>query len=141
MKKIALCCLILLPLQSCFLSREAINQPLDHEVVGGIKIGTMASEVVTRMGAPDEVVQLGRRTAYRYQFNLTKSATSWWGVLILSNADSRRDTAWFFFDENQRLTHVGSTFESHHTGFHAFPWSDIYDADDAAAADMRRGLK
>jgi hypothetical protein len=128
-------------LQSCFLSREAINQPLDHEVVGGIKIGTTASEVVTRMGAPEEVVQLGRRTAYRYQFNLAKSATSWWGILILSTSDSRRDTAWFFFDENQRLSHMGSTFESHRSGFHAFPWTDNYDADDAAAADKRRGLK
>jgi len=141
MKKIAFCCLFLLPLQSCFLSRHAVNQPLNHEIVGGIKIGTAAGEVVTKMGAPDEIVQLGRRTAYRYQFELTKSSTSWWVLLILTNSDSRRDTAWFFFDENQKLSHVGSTFESHRSGFHAFPWSDNYDAEDADAADKRRGLK
>ena len=141
MKITALACLFLLPLPSCFLGRTGINEPLDPAVVRSIKRGTSAAEVVAKMGAPDEVVQLGRRTAYRYSHVVEKGTGSYWILIGLYNEDSRRDMVWFFFDEKQKLTHMGSTFQSHRAGFHAFPWSDIYNSEDAAAADAKRGLK
>ena len=139
MKTTALACLFLLPLSSCFLANTGVNEPLDPAVVRSIKRGTSAADVVAKMGAPDEVVQLGRRTAYRYSHTTEKGTGSYWFVLALYNEDSRRDMAWFFFDEDQKLTHAGSTFQSHRAGFHAFPWSDVYQPKDAA--DAKRGLK
>lgn len=130
--------ILLLTLPSCFLGRAGTNEPLDPAVVRSIRPGATDQEVVAKMGAPDEVVQLGRRTAYRYSHTVEKGAGSFWIVLGLYNEDSRRDMAWFFFDEERKLTHVGSTFQSHRAGFHAFPWSDVYDEEDAAAADKAR---
>ena len=143
MKTTALACLFLLPLTftSCFLGNTGVNQPLDPGVVRSIKPGTAAAEVVAKMGAPDEVVQLGRRTAYRYSHTIEKGTGSFWILLGLYNEDNRRDMAWFFFDEDQKLTHMASTFQSHRAGFHALPWSNIYDPEEAAAADKQRGLK
>jgi hypothetical protein len=138
MKSTALACLFLLSLQSCFLARTGVNEPIDPAVVRSIKPGTSAKEVVAKMGAPDEVVQLGRRTAYRYSHVVEKGTGSYWVILGLYNEDSRRDMAWFFFDENESLTHMGSTFQSHRASFHALPWTDVYDAEDTAADDTAR---
>ncbi len=142
-RSLAQSCLLLslLVLPSCFLGRQAINEPLDPVAVASLQPGVTARDVVAKMGAPDEVVQLGRRTAYRYSFTVTKGTGSWWILLGLYNEDSRRDMAWFFFDEDLRLTHKGSTFQSHRAGFHGVPWSEVYDPADKAAADAVRGLK
>lgn len=141
MKFIPLAALLCLPLTSCFLGRTGTNEPLDPAVVRSLKPGTSAADVVAKMGAPDEVVQLGKRTAYRYSHVVEKGTGSYWVIVGLYNEDSRRDQAWFFFDENQKLTHVGSRFRSHRAGFHPIPWSNVYDAEDTAAADSARGLK
>ena len=101
MKFTALACLLILPLSSCFLGRTGVNEPLDPALVRSIKPGTTAAEVVAKMGAPDEVVQLGRRTAYRYSHTVELGTGSYWLFLGLYNEDSRRDMAWFFFDEDQ----------------------------------------
>ena len=123
------------------MNRTAVNEPIDHELVSRIKIGASARQVVEIMGAPDQIVQLGRRTAYRFQFTVDKGSGSYWIVLALYNEDTRRDTVWFFFDENEVLTHVGSTYHSHRAMFAMLPSSDIYDPADAEAADKARGLK
>jgi len=140
-RSLILSSLLCASLSSCFLGRTGTNEPLDPAVVNSLKPGTSAAEVVAKMGAPDEVVQLGRRTAYRYSHVIEKGTGSYWLVLGLYNEDSRRDQAWFFFDEDQKLTHVGAKFQSHRSSFHAIPWSNVYDKEDAAESDARRGLK
>ncbi len=132
---------LLSTLQSCFLGRTALNEPLDHEMVNSIQPGTTATEVVAKMGAPDEVVQLGRRTAYRYSYSIDKSTGSYFILLALFNEDTRSDRVWFFFDENQTLTHSGSTFNSHRAQFVMFPGSNIHDPEAARAANAERGIK
>lgn len=131
---------VVFALQSCFLGRTSTNEPLDHRVVASIKPGASAKDVVQKMGAPDDVVQLGRRTAYRYSYSVDKGTGSYWILLGLYNEDTRRDMVWFFFDEKLVLTHVGSTFHGHRASFAATPWSDLHDPDDAKADDAERGL-
>ena len=54
---------------SCFLSRQTTNVPLKDNPFGEVVPGqTTATEIVERFGAPNEIVQLARRSAYLYSF-------------------------------------------------------------------------
>ena len=53
---------LLLPLTGCLIDRSTTNEPLAADVVAALEPGrTTAREAVERLGAPVEVVQLGRR--------------------------------------------------------------------------------
>ncbi|HPF14280.1 MAG: outer membrane protein assembly factor BamE [Planctomycetes bacterium] len=102
----------LLGLSGCFLSRSDVNEPIPRDAVQALKPGeTTAGQVTQALGAPVEVVQLGRRSAYRYEYERIKM-TGFFAILVgLRGVDQRSDRVWVFFDENDVLTHVGSTFE------------------------------
>ena len=121
-----LAAVLLLTLSSCFISRSTVNEPLQPPAFAELQPGTTtAKEVVEKLGAPNEVVQLGTRSAYRYDFNALKR--SGFSIIILTflNEDTRADRAWLFFDAKDVLTHVGKTFEGDHTQY-AMPWDDIH---------------
>jgi len=114
---------------ACAMGRITENEPLDPLSLGSLRPGvTTANEAVQLLGAPDDIVQLGKRSAYRYRYTSTKVA----GlspiplILIFYNVDSRSDRAWLFFDENQVLTHVGVTLEAEKNEY-AMPWEDVHD--------------
>lgn len=134
----AACCLLFLIASGCALARQETNEPLDPAIVRSLKPGvTTAREVVERMGAPTEVVQLGRRTAYRYDATTTKSAGLFLLVFNMASQDTRSDRLWVFFDENNVLTHHGSTFSTHRAQY-ALPWEDVHEAEDNASRDAGR---
>lgn len=111
-------------LSGCFIARTTTNEPLREQRIGELIPGrTTAREVTERLGAPNEVVQLGHRTAYRYDFTNTKRAGFTVIVLSLLNEDTRSDRLWLFFDEKDVLTHAGKTFEGAKTEY-AMPWDD-----------------
>ena len=111
----------------CFLMRTTLNEPLERQDVGRLQPGTTtAAQVVDLLGAPMDVVQLGRRSAYRYEFTKKKRAGFFIVVLGLFNEDTRSDRIWVFFDEDQVLTHVGATFAGDDTRW-AMPWSDVHE--------------
>lgn len=119
--------LVLVLLPSCALSRTSENEPLDAARLKALVPGTTtAREVVERLGAPVDIVQLGHRSAYRYQFSSSKSAVLFLLVVAFQNQDTRSDRAWLFFDENQVLTHVGVTLEADGTEY-AMPWEDVHE--------------
>ena len=115
-----------LSLTSCFFSRSTTNEPLRKNLFAELHPGTTtAKEVVELLGAPNEVVQLGTRSAYRYDFsNLKREGFS---IIILTflNEDARADRAWLFFDAKDVLTHLGSTFQGNKAEY-AMPWEDIH---------------
>lgn len=129
MKKAALhLVLALLPscfFSSCFLSRAHVNGPLENELIASRLVPgkTTAAEVVAFLGAPNEVVQLGRRSAYRYEFTRQKTAGLTLIVFTMVNNDTQSDRAWLFFDENDVLSHVGSTLQAGDVEW-KLPWSD-----------------
>jgi outer membrane protein assembly factor BamE (lipoprotein component of BamABCDE complex) len=106
--------LLCLPLLSgCFLSNSQVNQGLDVTAYAQLEPGkTSAGEVVQLLGAPTEVVQLGKRSAYRYDHTRTKQAGLWLILVFLSGTDTQSDRAWVFFDESDVLSHVGTTFDA-----------------------------
>lgn len=112
---------------SCFLSRNSSNEPLRAERVRTLQPGTStAAQVAETLGAPNEVVQLGRRMAWRYDFTNAKTAGFTILIVTLINEDKRTDRAWLFFDENNVLQFAGSTFEAAHAEY-AMPWQDVHD--------------
>lgn len=122
----------------CVVGRFDENEPLDPELVRRLVPGqTNSKQVVELLGAPNDVVQLAKRTAYRYDHRQQKAAGLILIVLNFANLDARTDRLWVFFDENQVLSHFGATFASHHTQY-AMPWEDVHEAEDNAARDADR---
>lgn len=136
LRSIALLSLLALP--ACGLGYQSTNEPLDAVAIRELVPGrTTAREVVERLGGPNEVVQLGRRTAYRYDASATKSAVLFLLLINLGNQDTRQDRLWVFFDERDVLTHFGSTYGMHRVQY-AMPWEDVHEAEDNAARDAGR---
>jgi outer membrane protein assembly factor BamE (lipoprotein component of BamABCDE complex) len=108
----------------CLLDRSTTNERPDPAAVRQLTPGTTtASDVVRLLGAPSEVVQLGKRSAYRYEHTLVKRTGLWLVVFGSLNTDSHSDRVWVFFDENGLLTHVASTFASDRAEF-GMAWTD-----------------
>jgi len=120
--------ILMLPaLTGCLIDRSTMNTPLAPETVAALEPGrTTAREAVELLGAPVEVVQLARRSAYRYEFTVSKRAALFLVVVNLRGEDTRADRLWLFFDEQDVLTHVGSTFESGDAAY-ALPWTRLHD--------------
>ncbi|MBK8980560.1 MAG: outer membrane protein assembly factor BamE [Planctomycetes bacterium] len=122
----------------CAFFRANRNEPLDPERIAQLRPGmTTARQAVELLGAPTQVVQLGTRSAYRYDHSLTKGTAIVLVVFIVGNADTRGDRLWLFFDENDVLTHVGASLEAHRAQY-AMPWSDIHEESDVREADAER---
>lgn len=133
-----LCTMCLLLAAGCAFARQEVNDPLDAATVRSLEPGkTTARDVVERLGAPTEVVQLGRRTAYRYDALTTKSALLFLLVINFANQDTRSDRLWVFFDEGDVLTHFGASFATHRTQY-AMPWEDVHEPEDNQARDAER---
>ncbi|MHC4973698.1 MAG: hypothetical protein ACYTG3_15340 [Planctomycetota bacterium] len=118
----------------CAIARTAMNEPLDPALIEKLEPGkTTALETVELMGAPVDVVQLGRRSAYLYKHTREKSTGIVLIVFNMLNQDHREDRLWVFFDEAGTLTHFGSTLESDRTKV-ATPFKDLYKEDEAPTA-------
>lgn len=115
-------CLLLAP--ACLLDRSTTNGRPDPAAIAKLSPGTStASDVVALFGAPSEVVQLGKRSAYRYEHTVAKRTGLWLIVLGSLNTDTHSDRVWMFFDENSVLTHVASSYESERSEF-GLAWTD-----------------
>lgn len=115
-------CLALAP--ACLLDRNTTNVPPDPAGLATLTPGqSTAADVVRVLGAPAEVVQLGRRSAYRYEHTLAKRSGLWLLVVASVNTDTHSDRVWAFFDEQDVLTHIASTYESGRSEFD-LAWSE-----------------
>lgn len=131
-------CAAFLTLGGCAIARQETNEPLDAEAIGGLEPGaTTARQVVELLGAPTEVVQLGRRTAYRYDATTAKAAVLFLFVFTAIGQDQRSDRLWVFFDESDVLTHYGASYGVHRTQY-AMPWENVHEAGDNASRDANR---
>ena len=114
--------LLALLVSACAFGRVRDHEPISVQAVEALQIGDSAARVTELLGAPTEVVQLGLRSAYRYDYT-EKKQTGFVLILVnFYNEDSHQDRVWVFFDEQALLTHVGSTFKADETEF-GMPWS------------------
>jgi len=113
--------LLLVLVSSCVASKSAVHQPLDPDRFASLQPGTTtAIDVVQILGAPTDVVQLGKRSAYRYDHLIEKQTVLFLLIINLRGVDTQADRAWVFFDENDVLTHVATTMEAD-TAEHQIP--------------------
>ncbi|HVS19433.1 MAG TPA: hypothetical protein VMT18_12585 [Planctomycetota bacterium] len=118
---VAAAALALLP--ACLISRDTLNEPLAGEAAAKLAPGaTTAAQAIEILGAPNQVVQLGFRSAYYYEFTTAKRAALFLFVIYLSNTDARQDRLWLFFDDKDVLTHFGATYEAAGAQY-ILPWS------------------
>jgi outer membrane protein assembly factor BamE (lipoprotein component of BamABCDE complex) len=118
--------LLVLLAPSCFTSRTTVNAPIHGDVAASFVPGqTTAKEVVEKLGAPAEVVQLGNRTAYRYDYTIEKRSGFTLIIVSFLNEDTRSDRVWIFFDAKDVLTHAGATLEAADAQY-AMPWQETH---------------
>ncbi len=126
---LALPALLLFIAPSCFISRSTANEPLQAQRMNTLTPGTStATDVANTLGAPNEVVQLGKRMAWRYDFTNAKQAGFSIIILTFVNSDARADRAWFFFDESSVLQYAGRTLQADHATY-AMPWQNVHERD------------
>ena len=119
--------LVLLPLTACVLTRDVVNEPLQPERVALLEPGkSTADDVLRVLGAPSDVVQLGKRSAWRYDHTVSKRAGLLFIVVGFLNVDTQQDRVWLFFDENDRLLHAGATLTANNAAY-AMPWTEAHE--------------
>ncbi len=116
-------------LGGCFLSRNTVNVPLHAERSAALAPGrSTQSEVLAALGAPNEVVQLGYRSAWRYDHTVEKRAGLSLIVVTLINTDVQQDRLWMFFDEHGVLACFGATLDADEAVYE-LPWSDSHNVE------------
>lgn len=129
-----------LSLSGCFFARVNRNDPIAAESLQHLVPGTTTAEqAVELLGGPTLVVQLGDRSAYRYDHTVTKATGLLLGIFNVGHTDTREDRLWLFFDAYDRLTHVGASLQSHRASY-ALPWDRLHDRERIEDADRERGL-
>lgn len=127
MRTFVLAALLLLPLaQGCFMTRDTVNQPLQEERIVQLAPGLSSGEVLELLGGPMEVVQLGRRSAWRYDHQRTKRTGLTLVVVTALNTDTQEDRLWLFFNEYDRLAAFGSTLQASSSEW-VLPWVDSHE--------------
>ncbi len=100
-------------LPGCFFSRSRTNPELSPELASQIIPNQSTAGDVTRvLGAPNEVVQLGLRTAWRYEHTVEKQSAAFLVFLGLRGVDTQSDRVWVFFDTDGNVTNVGTQFQA-----------------------------
>jgi len=93
-------------------------RPFDEQALTQIRPGqTTATEVTKLFGAPSQIVKLSNGNAYVYARSLSKATGVWLVIVTLVNYDTQHDRIVFFINQNDVVTHYGSSFK---TGTAAF---------------------
>ena len=123
-RPIAILCLLLV-LPGCFSTRSTVNQKLSPEVTAQIGPGAPVTEVVELMGAPTDIIQLGNRVAYLYEFQQSKMTGFLAMVVGFMNSDTRSDRVWIFLGPGgTTVSHVASSFDAAKAK-NGMPWSEL----------------
>jgi len=95
------------------LARGKDYRPFDEQGLSQIKPGqTTAAEVTKLFGAPTQIVKLSNGNAYVYNRSLSKATGIWLVLVTLVNYDTQYDRMVFFIDQNDVVTHYGSSFQT-----------------------------
>ena len=95
---------------SCVMSEMTIGQPLEPSSISQLQPNhSSAQDVADLLGAPNEVVELGNKSAWLYQAQKERIAGVFLVVFGTSGQDRQFDRCWVFFDENGLLTHIASS--------------------------------
>jgi len=82
---------------------------------------TSASEVTRLFGPPNKIVKLSNGNAYVYERSVEKFTGLWLVVLSFGNFETQYDRIVFFINNDDVVTHFGSSFNSE-TASYAMPF-------------------
>jgi len=98
---------------SCVMSEMTIGQPLGSSAISQLQPNhSSAQDVAALMGAPNQIVELGDKSAWLYEAQKERRAGLFILVFGTYGQDKQFDRCWVFFDENGLLTHIASSLES-----------------------------
>ena len=98
---------------SCVMSEMTIGQPLESSAISQLQPNhSSAQDVADLMGAPNQVVELGNKSAWLYEAQKERLAGIFLLVFGTSGQDTQFDRCWVFFDENGLLTHIAWSLKS-----------------------------
>jgi outer membrane protein assembly factor BamE (lipoprotein component of BamABCDE complex) len=98
---------------SCVMSEMTIGQPLESSSISQLQPNhSSAQDVADLLGAPNQVVELGNKSAWLYEAQKERLAGLFLIVFGTSGRDTQFDRCWVFFDENGLLTHIAYSLEA-----------------------------
>lgn len=87
--------------------------PFDENTLKQVTTGsTSASEVTRLFGPPNKIVKLSNGNAYIYERSVRKATALWLVIVSFGNLDTQYDRIVFFINNNDVVTHYGSSFKS-----------------------------
>jgi hypothetical protein len=97
-------------------------KPFDENSLKQVTTGiTSASEVTQLFGPPNKIVKLSNGNAYVYERSIEKATGLWLVILTFGNWDKQYDRIVFFINNNDVVTHFGSSFNAE-TASYAMPF-------------------
>jgi len=105
---------IMICLSGCaVIGRGKDYRTFDEQGLAQIKPGqTTAMEVTKIFGAPSQIVKLSNGNAYIYNRSLSKATGLWLILVTFINYDTQYDRIVFFINQNDVVTHYGSSFKA-----------------------------
>ena len=88
-------------------------RPMDERALAKIEPGkTTAADILQLFGPPTQIVKLSNGNAYIYDRSLSKATGLWLVVVTFANYDTQHDRVVFFLNNQDLVTHYGSSFKS-----------------------------
>ena len=98
---------------SCVVGEMTVGQPLEASAISLLQPNhSSAQDVADLLGAPNQVVELGNKSAWLYEAQKERRAGVFLLIFSTFGQDKQFDRCWVFFDENGLLTHIASSLES-----------------------------
>jgi hypothetical protein len=108
-------------LSGCAVTRGDLGAPFNGADISAIKKGeSTQSDVVRRLGAPDNVIQLGNREVFHYYHYALKHAT----FLVFSRVNIASDEVYVFFNPNRVVDQVLFSQPTNKLEFQFWPFGE-----------------
>jgi hypothetical protein len=88
-------------------------KPFEEDSLKQVTAGkTTAGDVTRLFGPPDKIIKLSNGNAYLYERSIEKATGLWLIVLTFGNWDKQYDRMAFFINNEDVVTHIGSSFNA-----------------------------
>jgi len=110
---IALALVIALVSGCAAIGRNRDYRPIEEKTLAQVTPGkTTAADVMALFGPPSQIVKLTNGNVYIYDRSLSKALGIWLVLVTFANYDTQHDRIVFFINNQDLVTHYGSSFKS-----------------------------
>ena len=111
------------------MGRRQVDKGLKPEAIAQVQKGMSKEQVTSLLGAPQEIIFSNkahdplREHAYLYTHLKTKYTAIFLGLISFGNMDEKTDRIVVFFDDDEKVAHVGTTLIADKTAY-GFPFGE-----------------